>query len=45
MGKKFINKSGFASKGEAEKAGIIAMNEYMNLGQNSNPILCLIQII
>ena len=32
--RKFKNKSGFATKSEAKKAGIIAYNEYLNTGHS-----------
>ena len=35
--RKFINKSGFKTKAEAEKEGIIAYNEYMNTGHKFVP--------
>ena len=35
--RKFINKSGFKTKAEAEKEGIIAYNEYMNTGHKFIP--------
>lgn len=35
--RKFKNKSGFKTKAEAEKAGIIAYNEYMNSGHYFTP--------
>ncbi|MDO5571863.1 MAG: site-specific integrase [Bacteroidales bacterium] len=35
--RKCINKSGFKTKAEAEKAGIIAYNEYLNTGRNYIP--------
>ena len=33
--RKFKNKSGFATKSEAQQAGIIAYNEYLNTGQST----------
>lgn len=35
--RKYINKSGFKTKAEAEKAGIIAYNEYTQTGHNFTP--------
>lgn len=35
--RKYINKSGFKTKAEAEKAGIIAYNEYTQTGHNFMP--------
>lgn len=35
--RKYINKSGFKTKAEAEKEGIIAYNEYMNTGHKFTP--------
>lgn len=35
--RKFINKSGFKTKAEAEKEGIIAYNEYINTGHKFVP--------
>ena len=35
--RKYINKSGFKTKAEAEKAGIIAYNQYMQTGHNFTP--------
>lgn len=35
--RKFFNKSGFTTKAEAEKAGVISYNEYMNTGHNFTP--------
>lgn len=35
--RKFMNKSGFKTKPEAYKQGIIAYNEYMNLGHTQVP--------
>ncbi len=35
--RKRITKSGFKTKGEAEKAGIIAYNEYTQTGHNFTP--------
>lgn len=43
--RKYINKSGFKTKAEAEKAGIIAYNEYTQTGHNFTPNKCPIQII
>ena len=40
-----ITKSEFATKKEAQKAGVIAYNEYMNTGNNSNQVTCHMQII
>ena len=35
--RKFKNKSGFRTKSEAKKAGIIAYNEYLNTGHSFKP--------
>ena len=35
--RKRVTKSGFKTKGEAEKAGIIAYNEYTQTGHNFTP--------
>lgn len=35
--RKYKNKSGFRTKSEAKKAGIIAYNEYLNTGHSFKP--------